>query len=77
VTEERIAGWVDEAEAGYDVGTLRERGRGRPGRGGEPSQVVAVRLTTSELEAVDARAAREHKTRSQVVREALAAVSGS
>lgn len=77
VTEERIAAWAAEAEAGYDVEVLRERGRGRPGRGAEPSQVVAVRLTTAELQAVDARAVREHKTRSQVVREALAAASGT
>lgn len=77
VTEEQIAAWADEAEVGYDVEAMRERGRGRPGRGAEPSQVVAVRLTTAELEAVDARAEREHKTRSQVVREALAALSGT
>lgn len=75
VTEERIAAWVAEAEAGYDVEALRQRGRGRPGRGAQPSQVVAVRLTIAELEAVDTRAAQEHKTRSQVVREALAAAS--
>ncbi|MGQ0632480.1 MAG: ribbon-helix-helix protein, CopG family [Sporichthyaceae bacterium] len=77
VTEERIATWVAEAEAGYDVEVLRRRGRGRPGRGAEPSQVVAVRLTAAELEAVDARAALEHKSRSQVVREALAVASGT
>lgn len=77
VTEEQIAAWASEAEAGYDVAVLRERGRGRPGRGAEPSQVVAVRLTAAELEALDARAVREHKTRSQVVREALAVVSGA
>lgn len=76
-TEERIATWVAEAEAGYDVGVLLRRGRGRPGRGAEPSQVVAVRLTAAELEAVDAQAALEHKTRSQVVREALAVASGT
>jgi hypothetical protein len=39
--------------------------------------VVAVRLTVAELAAVDARAAQEHKTRSQVVREALAAATDS
>lgn len=73
VTEMQIASWVAEADAGYDVSELRRRGRGRPGRGAEPSQVVALRLTVAELAAVDARAAREDKSRSQVIREALVA----
>ena len=73
VTQEQIAAWAAEAEAGYDVKELKKRGRGRPGRGAEPSQVVALRLTTDELARIDARAAREGKTRSQVIREALAA----
>lgn len=73
VTDDQIAAWVTEAETGYDVDTLTKRGRGRPGRGAQPSQVVAVRLTTEELAAIDARAEREHKTRSEAVREALAA----
>ncbi|MFT4164584.1 MAG: ribbon-helix-helix protein, CopG family [Microlunatus sp.] len=73
VTEEQIAVWAAEAEAGYDVGELKKRGRGRPGRGAEPSQVVALRLTTDELARIDARAAREGKTRSEVIREAVAA----
>ena len=47
--------------------------RGRPGRGAEPSQVVALRLTSEELAALDARAAREHKTRSELIRDALVA----
>lgn len=72
VTEEQIAAWAAEAEAGYDVDELKRRGRGRPGRGAEPSQVVAVRLTAKELAAIDAKAAREHRTRSDVMREALA-----
>lgn len=73
VTEERIAAWADEAAAGYDVEVLRKRGRGRPGRGAEPSQVVALRLTAEELAELDARAAREHKTRSELIRDALSA----
>ncbi len=72
VTEEQIAAWAAEADAGYDVQKLKRRGRGRPGRGAEPSQVVALRLTTAELAALDARAAREGKSRSEVIREALA-----
>ena len=71
VTEEQIAGWATEAEAGYDVDALKKRGRGRPGRGAEPSQVVALRLTIEELAAIDAAADREHKTRSELIREAL------
>ena len=73
VTEEQIAAWVAEAESGYDVDALKRRGRGRPGRGAEPAQVVALRLTTDELAALDARAAREHKSRSELIREAIAA----
>ncbi|WP_308465643.1 ribbon-helix-helix domain-containing protein [Rathayibacter soli] len=72
VTEEQISAWSAEAEAGYDVDALKKRGRGRPGRGAGPSQVIALRLTLEELAAVDARAAREGKSRSEVIRDALA-----
>lgn len=72
VTEEQIDAWVAEAEAGYDVEALRQRGRGRPGRGSEPSQVVALRLTAQEIADLDARAEREGKSRSEVIRDALA-----
>lgn len=72
VTEEQIAAWADEAESGYDTAALKKRGRGRPGRGAEPSQVIALRLTADEIIALDARAAREGKSRSEVLREALA-----
>ncbi|WP_460568956.1 ribbon-helix-helix protein, CopG family [Humibacter soli] len=73
VREEQIKAWASEAEAGYDVAELKKRGRGRPGRGAEPSQVVALRLTAEELAEIDARAALEGKTRSDIIREALAA----
>lgn len=71
VTEEQIAEWVSEAEAGYDITALKKRGRGRPGRGAQPSQVVAIRFTPEELGDLDARAEREGTTRSEVIREAL------
>lgn len=67
-----IDGWVAEAEAGYDVEQLRKRGRGRPGRGAEPMQVVAVRLTADEIAAVDAAAEKAHVSRSEAIRRALA-----
>lgn len=72
VSEEQIQQWADEAEAGYDVDALKRRGRGRPGRGAEPMQVVAVRLTADEIAALDALAEREHLTRSEAIRRALA-----
>ena len=72
VAEGQIQKWADEAEAGYDVDDLKRRGRGRPGRGAEPMQVVAVRLTAEEIEALDAVAKRDHLTRSEAIRRALA-----
>lgn len=72
VTDEQIQKWADEAEAGYDVQELKRRGRGRPGRGAEPMQVIAVRLTADEIAALDAYAAREHLSRSEAIRRALA-----
>lgn len=72
VSDEQIQQWADEAEADYDVDVLKRRGRGRPGRGAEPMQVVAVRLTTEELDALDAAAAKQDMTRSEAIRAALA-----
>ncbi|MGJ0203039.1 ribbon-helix-helix protein, CopG family [Leucobacter sp. gxy201] len=71
VTEEQIVAWAAEAEVGYDIAALKKRGRGRPGRGAEPSQVVALRLTLEEIAVLDERAEHEGKTRSDVIREAL------
>lgn len=73
VTEEQIDDWVAEAEAGYDIEALKKRGRGRPGRGAEPAQVIALRLTTDELGLIDSRAQRQGKTRSEIIRDALLA----
>ncbi|MBR7744771.1 ribbon-helix-helix protein, CopG family [Phycicoccus sp. BSK3Z-2] len=69
--DEQIQKWADEAEAGYDVDALKRRGRGRPGRGAEPMQVVAVRLTAEELDALDASAAKNQMSRSEAIRAAL------
>ena len=71
-SEEQIQKWADEAETGYDVEHLKGRGRGRPGRGAEPMQVVAVRLTAEELEALDVAAAKSDMSRSEAIRAALA-----
>ena len=72
VTEEQIDAWAAEAEVGYDVAELKKRGRGRPGRGAAPSEVIAVRLTAEELAALDAAAKRDHATRSDTIRAAIA-----
>ena len=71
VDDDQIQRWADEAEAGYDVDALKRRGRGRPGRGAEPMQVVAVRLTAEELEALDEAAAKLEMSRSEAIRAAL------
>ena len=71
VTEDQIRAWA--AEAGYDVDALVKRGRGRPGRGAAPSQVVAVRFTPEEIKAIDARARKRNVTRSELIREAVLA----
>ena len=71
-SEEQVQKWADEAEVGYDVEELTRRGRGRPGRGAEPMQVVAVRLTAEELDALDAAAAKSDMSRSEAMRAALA-----
>ena len=71
VTEQMIESWAAEAEAGYDVEELKRRGRGRPGRGAEPMQVVAVRLTADELATLDQIVEREHLSRSEAIRQAL------
>lgn len=72
VTEEQIDAWAAEAEVGHDVAELKKRGRGRPGRGAAPSEVIAVRLTAEELAALDAAAKRHHATRSDTIRAAIA-----
>ena len=72
VSDEQIQKWADEAEAGYDVEEFKRRGRGRPGRGTEPTQIVAVRLTAEELSALDEVAQRENLSRSEAIRRALA-----
>lgn len=72
VSESEVDQFVEEAETGYDVETPKPR-MGRPVRGAEASQVVPVRLTAAELEALMARAEREHLNRSEAIRAALSA----
>lgn len=71
VTEEMIQGWADEAEGGYDVETLRKRGR--PTIGDGPGAVVPVRMDAALLQALNDRAEQEHVSRSEVIRAAIRA----
>lgn len=72
VTEDLVQRLADEAEAGYDVETLRRRGGRRPmGRG--PAAVVPVRLDPDLRAALTARAEHDHTSASNVIREALRA----
>jgi hypothetical protein len=70
VGEAQVDEWVAEAEGGYNVDQLRARW-GRAPRGATAAQVIPVRLTLDELDAVMARAEREGLNRSEAIRAAL------
>ena len=69
MSEDQIQEWADEAETGYDVETLRQRGR--PALGDGPSTIVPVRMDTALLEALSERADERHISRSEAIREAV------
>ena len=77
ITQAQLDTWVSEAEEGYDPEALKKRGRGRPGRGAEPAQVVAVRLTVDELSALDRLATKKNLTRSELVRQAISTLTAA
>jgi len=70
LTEEVLERLAEEAEAGLDVTKLRRR-PGRPAMGSGPADTLPVRLDPELRRAVDDRAAADHTTASDVVREAL------
>jgi hypothetical protein len=71
LTDADIEALADEAERGYDVEALKSRRRGRPLLGSAPAEVVPVRLDPELKEAVESRAARDHTTTSEIIREAI------
>ena len=72
LTDRDVDAIADEVEhASYDVEALRPRRRGRPMIGSQPAEVVPVRIDPELRAAVDARALAEHKTTSEIIREAL------
>ena len=70
ITDTDIERMAAEAEAGYDITTLRPRG-GRPPMGSGPAEVVPVRLDPDLRAAVEARATADDTTTSEIIREAL------
>ena len=72
LTDEDIAKIADEvATKEYDVDALKARRRGRPPLGAGTAEVVPVRIDPELRAAIDAYAAAEHTTTSEVIREAL------
>lgn len=69
ITNVQIDEWAKEAEAGYPVEQLRKRGRQPLGDGA--SEVVPVRMDQTLLDALVARAEREHVSRSEAIRAAV------
>ncbi len=62
---------ADDVAGDIDVETLKPRRRGRPPLAGGPADVVPVRLDANLRAAVEERAAIDHTTTSDVIREAL------
>jgi len=69
VSNAEIEAWANEAEVGYPVEQLRKRGRKPLGDGA--SEVVPVRMDQTLLDALAARAEREHVSRSEAIRAAV------
>lgn len=69
VEDAQIKAWSKEAEVGYPVEQLRRRGRKPLGDGA--SEVVPVRMDQTLLDALAARAEREHVSRSEAIRAAV------
>jgi CRISPR-associated endonuclease/helicase Cas3 len=70
LTEDVLDRMAKEAEDGLDITKLRRR-PGRPAMGSGPATSLPVRLDPELRRALDERAAAEHRTASEVVRDAL------
>jgi Ribbon-helix-helix protein, copG family len=71
LSDDDIEALADEAERAPDLEALKRRKRGRPLLGSGPAEVVPVRLDPELKSAVEGRAAREHTSTSEIIREAL------
>ncbi|WP_426574686.1 ribbon-helix-helix protein, CopG family [Aquihabitans sp. McL0605] len=70
LTDEVLDRYVAEAEAGFDLTTLRPV-RGRPLMGTAPAKAFPVRLDPDLRRSLDEQAVRESRPAAEIVREAL------
>lgn len=70
ITEETIEALVADAEAGFPKARVAPVGRPRT-VGKRPAETVTVRLDPERIDAVRARARREHTSASDILRRAL------
>lgn len=72
LTDSDIETLATEVEtADYDIESLKKRRRGRPTIGSAPADVVPVRIDPQLRAAIEARAAADNTTSSEIIREAL------
>ena len=71
ITDEMVEAMADEAEAGYDVEEILRRRRGRPTMGSSAASVESVRLDPELKRDLILRAAQEHISVSEVIRQAV------
>ncbi|MGQ0680384.1 MAG: ribbon-helix-helix domain-containing protein [Actinomycetota bacterium] len=72
LTDDDLDAIAAEVEtAGYDVQELKARRRGRPLMGLGAADVVPVRIDPDLKAAIEARAKADHKTTSELIREAI------
>jgi hypothetical protein len=71
ITDEMVEAMADEAEAGYDVEEILRRRRGRPTMGSSAASVESVRLDPELKRDLILRAAQEHISVSEAIRQAV------
>jgi predicted HicB family RNase H-like nuclease len=71
ITDEMVQVMADEAEAGYDVDEIIRRRGGRPPMGSAAASVESVRLDPDLKRQLILRAAEEHISVSEAIRQAV------
>jgi Ribbon-helix-helix protein, copG family len=71
ITDEMVEALATRAEEGFDVDEIVRRRGGRPPLGSSAASVESVRLDPELRDALRARAEREGRTNSDVIRDAL------